>query len=148
MAVLAKPLAYLGDDRFIQRSARFQPSPSHRSERRSRRSFRALAEDPYTALVLLAESTSAGAEVDPHIRGTCGKLAMLVAATAPSHLSDVPQRTVQIGSLSLVAGIERVLVEWRDGYLDATIDELIEHLTQVFLVAWAPVGCPRVQGEK
>jgi hypothetical protein len=52
----------------------------------------------------------------------------------------MPERMLQLGSLSLVGAIERVIIEWQDGQLDATIEEVIDHLVQLFLIAGASVG--------
>ncbi|HWC40066.1 MAG TPA: TetR/AcrR family transcriptional regulator [Acidimicrobiales bacterium] len=101
---------------------------------------RALAADPRKARVVLVESTSAGAEVDRHIRASLRQFAGLVATTARRHLPEMPERLLVLGSLSLVGAIERVIIEWQDGYLDATIEEVIDHLVQLFLIAGASVG--------
>jgi len=101
---------------------------------------RALAEDPRKARVVFVESTSAGADVDRHIRASLRQFAALIAATARPHLPEMPERTLQLGALSLVGAIERVIIEWQDGYLDAAIDEVIDHLVQLFLIAGASVG--------
>lgn len=101
---------------------------------------RALAADPRKARVVFVESTSAGAEVDRHIRASLRQFAALIAATARPHLPEMPERMLQLGSLSLVGAIERVIIEWQDGHLDATIEEVIDHLVQLFLIAGASVG--------
>ena len=36
--------------------------------------------------------------------------------------------------------IERVITEWQEEQLEATIDEIIEYLVQLFLAAGATVG--------
>jgi AcrR family transcriptional regulator len=104
---------------------------------------RALADDPRTARVIFSESTSAGPEVDRHIRASLRQFAALVAATARPHLPEMPDRRLRMGSLSLVGAIERVIIEWQDGQIDATIDEVIDHLVQLFMIAAASVGVPR-----
>jgi hypothetical protein len=45
-----------------------------------------------------------------------------------------------MGALSLVGAIERVIIEWHDGQLDATIDEIVDYLVQLFLAAGATAG--------
>ena len=101
---------------------------------------RALVADPRQARVVFAESTAAGAEVDRHIRASLRQFAALIATTARPHLPEMPERMLQLGSLSLVGAIERVIIEWQDGQLDATIEEVIDHLVQLFLIAGASVG--------
>jgi AcrR family transcriptional regulator len=102
---------------------------------------RALAEDRRKARVLFVETASAGSDAERHVRATLRQFADLVAATARPHL---PKRTaprlVQMGALSLVGAIERVIIEWQDGHLDATIDDVSEFLVGVFLAAGAYVG--------
>jgi AcrR family transcriptional regulator len=105
---------------------------------------RELARDPRTARVIFVEASSAGAEVEHHMRARLRQFAQLVAATARPHIAaDVPDRMVQLGALSLVGAIERVLIEWQDGELDATIDELVEFLVQFFLAAGTLGGVNR-----
>jgi AcrR family transcriptional regulator len=102
---------------------------------------RALADDPRKARVIFVETASAGAEVEQHMRETLRRFAALVAETARPHLpADMPERMIQMGALSLVGAIERVIIEWTEGQLDATIEEVIDYLVQLFLVAAASVG--------
>lgn len=102
---------------------------------------RALATDGRKARVIFIETASAGAEVEQHMRATLRQFAALVAATARPHLpATVPERVLKMGALSIVGAIERVIIEWQDGELDATIDQVIDYLVQLFLVAGASVG--------
>jgi hypothetical protein len=55
----------------------------------------------------------------------------------------MPEQTLRMGALSLVGAIERVMIEWQDGQLEATIDEVIDHLVQLFLIAAASAGVSR-----
>jgi AcrR family transcriptional regulator len=100
----------------------------------------ALAGDPRKARVIFVESAAVGAEVDRHMRTSLRQFAALVAATARPHLPEMSERTLQMGTLALVGAIDRVIIEWQDGHLDATIDEVIDHLVQLFLIAAASVG--------
>jgi AcrR family transcriptional regulator len=101
---------------------------------------RALADDARKARVIFSESTSVGAEADRHIRASLRQFAGLVAATARPHLPEMPEGALQMGALSLVGAIERVIIEWQDGHLEATIDEVIDHLVQLFLIAAISAG--------
>jgi AcrR family transcriptional regulator len=101
---------------------------------------RALADDPRKARVIFVESAAVGAEVDRHMRASLRQFAALVAATARPHLPEMPERTLEMGALALVGAIDRVIIEWQDGHLDATIDEVIDHLVQLFLIAAASAG--------
>ena len=104
---------------------------------------RALADDARMARVIFVESAAVGAEVDRHMRASLRQFAALVAATARPHLPEMPERTLEIGALALVGAIDRVIIEWQDGNLDVTIDEVIDHLVQLFLMAAASVGVSR-----
>jgi AcrR family transcriptional regulator len=102
---------------------------------------RALADDPREARLIFVETPSAGPEVERHMRETLRQFATLVAATARPQLpAKMPAHILQMGALSLVGAIERVIIEWQDGELDATIDQVIDYLIQLFLVAGASVG--------
>ena len=102
---------------------------------------RALADDRRKGRVLFVETASAGAEAERHVRASLRHFADLVAATARPHLPDtMPERLIRMGALSLVGAIERVLIEWQDGHLDATIDEIIDYLVRMFLATGESVG--------
>jgi len=101
---------------------------------------RALADDARMARVIFVESAAVGAEVDRHMRASLRQFAALVAATARPHLPEMPERTLEIGALALVGAIDRVIIEWQDGHLDATIDEVIDHLVQLFQIAAVSAG--------
>jgi AcrR family transcriptional regulator len=101
----------------------------------------ALADDPRKARVLFVEAASAGADAERHVRASLGRFAQLVAATAGPHLPPgIPERLIQMGAFSLVGAIERVIIEWQEGRLEVTIDEMIEHLVRLFLAAGASAG--------
>ena len=95
---------------------------------------RALADDARMARVIFVESAAVGAEVDRHMR------ASLRQFTARPHLPEMPERTLEIGALALVGAIDRVIIEWQDGHLDATIEEVIDHLVQLFQIAAVSAG--------
>ncbi len=102
---------------------------------------RALATDPRKARVLFIETASAGAQAEQHVRNSLRRFADLVAATARPHLPPPrPDRLIHMGALSLVGAIERVVIEWQDGHLDVTIEEIIDYLVELFLAAGATVG--------
>lgn len=104
---------------------------------------RALAEDPRKARLLFIESASAGPEVERHVRATLRQFAALVAATARPHLpAAMPERVLQMGALSLVGAIERVMIEWQEGELDASIEQVIDYFVELFLIAGASQGVP------
>jgi len=107
---------------------------------------RALADDPRKARLLFVETASAGADVERHVRATVRRFAELVAATARPHLpEDVPEQLLDMGALSLVGAMALVMVEWQDGELDVSIDELIDYFVELFLVAARAAAPPPVQ---
>jgi AcrR family transcriptional regulator len=102
---------------------------------------RSLADDPRAARVLFVETASAGPEVEQHVRATLRRFAGLVAATARPHLSpNAPAHLVEVGALSLVGAIQRVVIEWQAGDLDASLDEIVEYLVRLFLAAGQAAG--------
>jgi AcrR family transcriptional regulator len=102
---------------------------------------RTLADDRRTARVLFVETAAAGPEVEEHVRANLRRFAELVAATARPHVSSgASPRRLDIGALSLVGAIQRVVIEWQDGDLDASIDEIIDYLVRLFLVAGRAAG--------
>jgi AcrR family transcriptional regulator len=91
---------------------------------------RALADDPRLARVVFAEAGSAGPEVEQRSRATLRQFAALMAATARELLGgEADEQQLQFGALAGVGAIERVMIEWQDGELDLTIDELIDFTT-------------------
>jgi AcrR family transcriptional regulator len=105
---------------------------------------RALADDPRKAQLIFLERASAGVEAERHMRGALRRFATLVAATARPHLrKGVPDRVLKMGALSLVGAIERLMIDWQDGEIDATIDQVIDYLVEFFLAAGASIGVRR-----
>ena len=112
------------------------PEPEAQARAAIETFVRALADDPRRARLLFVETASAGAALERHVRRTVRQFASLIAATARSHVQgDVTDVVLQMGALSLVGAIALVLVEWLDGEVDATIEEVIAYFVEVFLVA-------------
>jgi AcrR family transcriptional regulator len=102
---------------------------------------RALADDPRKSRLIFAEAATAGPAAEAHVRATLRQFAALVAATARPHLPRrIPDRLVQMGALSLVGAIERVMIDWQDGELEASIEEIVGFLVELFLATGATVG--------
>lgn len=107
----------------------------------------ALAQDPRKARLVFAEAASAGPDAERHMRSALRQFATLVAATARPHLpKEMPGVVLQMGAVSLVGAIERVMIEWQEGELDATIEQVTDFLVDLFLVAGASVGVPPRRG--
>jgi AcrR family transcriptional regulator len=125
------------------RVAAVRPEPELQVRAAIETFVRALAEDPRKARVLFVETASAGEDAERHVRTSLRRFADLVAATARPHLPPaIPNRLIQMGALSLVGAIERVIIELQDGHLDATIEEITDYLVQLFLAAGSTVGVP------
>lgn len=121
--------------------AQAPPGPAERAGAAIDAFVRALAANPGTARVIFVESAAAGAEVERHVRGVLRQFAEVVAVAArPYVAAEISDRMVEVGALSLVGAIERVMIEWSDGALEATIDELVAHFVGLFLAAGAASG--------
>jgi AcrR family transcriptional regulator len=96
---------------------------------------RALADDARIARVVFIEAPSAGPEVEAHMRVTLRRFAQLVVQTARPYLPDVPEETLRFGAISLVGAVERVMIEWQDGELGLSIDQIIEYLVAMLVSA-------------
>jgi AcrR family transcriptional regulator len=124
-----------------QRVGQAPPVPDAQARAAIDTFVRALADDPRKARLLFAETASAGGAVERHVRATVRQFAALIAATARPHLPGaVPDVVVEMGALSLVGAIASVMVEWLDGALDATIDDVINYFVDVFQVAGSSAG--------
>jgi AcrR family transcriptional regulator len=118
--------------------ARVPASPEDQARAAIETFVRALADDRRTARLLFVEPASVGSDVEDHVRASIRLFVRLVAATARPHVpDDVPDRILTMGALSLVGAIQLVLIEWLDGNLDATVDDIGNYLVDMFLVAGA-----------
>lgn len=98
---------------------------------------RALADDPRLARVVFREAGGAGPEAEAHMRETLRRFADLMVETAAQHLPpDVDRRVLRFGALACVGAIERVIIEWQDGDLGLSIDEVIAWTTGALLTAY------------
>jgi hypothetical protein len=60
---------------------------------------------------------------------------------------DLPDHALTMGGLSVVGAIEKVMTEWHDGQLNATVEQVREFLVGLFLMVGAGFGivpAPRV----
>jgi AcrR family transcriptional regulator len=97
---------------------------------------RALADDPRLARVVFVEAPSAGPEVEAHMRATLRQFAQLITVTARPYLPlGMADEVVRFGAISLVGAIERLMIEWQDGELDLSIEQIIEYLVGMLLAA-------------
>ena len=124
-----------------QRLAGVPPDPRAQVRTAIEVFVQALADDRRKARLLFAEAPSAGAEVERHVRASVRHFAELVAETARPHLpATVSPQLLKMGAFSLVGAIALVMVEWQEGQLDTSIDELIDYFVELFLVAGESAG--------
>jgi AcrR family transcriptional regulator len=97
---------------------------------------RALADDPRLARIVFVEAPSAGPEVERHMRETLRRFARLVELTAGPYLPKrTPQDVLRFGSIALVGAIERLMIEWQDGELGLSIEQIIDYLVDMLISA-------------
>lgn len=95
-----------------------------------------LGADPGRARLLFVEAVTVGSDVEQHVRASIRRFAELLAATARPHVSgEVPDRLVTMGALSLVGAMQVIVLEWLDGNLDATADDITDYFVEMLLVA-------------
>ncbi len=114
------------------------------AEARSRAVFeayvRALADDSRLARVVFIEAPSAGPEVERHMRVTLRQFARLAAAGARPYLpARVTDEALRFAAISLVGAIERLMIEWQDGELGLSVEQIIDYLVEM-LLAFGRVG--------
>jgi hypothetical protein len=91
--------------------------------------------------VLFIEPVAAGTIADSHARASLRQFASAVSTVGSVHLPpDLPGYTLQMGGLSVVGAIEKVMTEWHDGHLNATVDQVTEFLVGLFLMVGAGFG--------
>ena len=57
--------------------------------------------------------------------------------------SSITRNQIIAAVLSFVGMIERIMIEWQDGELDLSIDQIIDHLVAMFLIGGAAAGVTR-----
>jgi AcrR family transcriptional regulator len=128
-------------ERVAQAVAVVEPEPRTQISAAIETFVAALAADPRVARVIFREAGAAGAEADAHMRATLRQFAALIAETARPHLrGDVREHVLRMGSLALVGAMERVIVDWQDGELDASLEDMTAYLVEFFLAAAPTFG--------
>lgn len=118
-----------------------QPTPEAQARAAIGSFVGALAEDHRVARLIFIERASAGPEVERHMRGTLRRFATLIAETSRPYLRrEVPEQQLRVGALSLVGAIERVMIEWQEGELEASVEQVVDYLVAFFLAAGASFG--------
>ncbi|HEY2636267.1 MAG TPA: TetR/AcrR family transcriptional regulator [Solirubrobacteraceae bacterium] len=102
---------------------------------------RTLAADPRKGRVLFVEPVAAGPRAHEHARLHMRQMAAAVTSVGRAHLpAGLPAHALEMGGLSVVGAIERVLVEWHQGDVEATEDQVTEFLVGLFLLVGAGFG--------
>jgi AcrR family transcriptional regulator len=118
-----------------------QPDPESQVRAAIGSYVRALADDPRKGRVLFIEPVAAGERADRHARASIRQFAAAVSTIGSSHLPPgLPDYALQMGGLCMAGAIERVMTEWHDGHLKASVDELTEFLVAMFLTIGAGFG--------
>jgi AcrR family transcriptional regulator len=96
---------------------------------------RHMTEDPRRARVLFGETPAAGAAA----RHRAQAVHQVVRAAAAQgrvvhHLGEAPDPLIDLAGTLLVGGTSQVVLDWFDGAIDLTEDELIEHLSALWLL--------------
>lgn len=98
--------------------------------------IRTLTDDPARARVLFLEVGAVGGEIAREVRASTRRFAGLITAAARPHLApDIPETRLAMAGLSLIGAMGIVLLEWIDGDLDVTVEELTDYFVDVLLVA-------------
>jgi AcrR family transcriptional regulator len=105
-----------------------------------------LTEDPRKARILAVEVVGVSERLDQRRRAIRHALADLTASNALSIAGDSRRFNLDpvLTARSLIGGVVEVLVDWINGEVDASVDEVVEHFTRLFsAVAAAAVGEPQ-----
>ena len=95
-----------------------------------------LAADPGRARLLFLEVGAVGGEIGRQVRASTRRFAELLAGAARPHLAPgVPDARLSMAALSLVGAIGIVMLEWVDGGLAASVDDLTDHFVEMLLTA-------------
>jgi AcrR family transcriptional regulator len=85
--------------------------------------IRMLADDPRKPRIVFADTGG------DHMKQTLRRFQALVAATARQHGVRDPSML----AIALVGTLERVVVEWQDGQLDLSVDDIVDQTAELFL---------------
>lgn len=101
-----------------------------------------LTAEPARARMLFVEVGAVGGSIARDVRASTRRFADLLAAAARPFLDpDIPDRRLTMAALSLIGAIGVVVLEWLDGDLDATIDDLTDYFVDMLLTAGS-AGAP------
>ncbi len=98
--------------------------------------IRTLTDDPAKARVLFLEVGAVGGDIARQVRASTRRFADLVTAAARPHLApDIPDHHLAMAGLSLIGAMGIVVLEWLDGDLDVTVEDITDHFVDMLLAA-------------
>jgi AcrR family transcriptional regulator len=98
--------------------------------------IRAVANDPRIARVIFLEVVGVSPALEDRRRRAIHEFARFNADLAAGHLGIEATRRLRMGALALSGGIIEVMVDWTLGYREATLDEIVDLLTTLFMAAY------------
>ncbi len=105
-----------------------------------------LTGEPAKARLLFVEVGAVGGSITRDVRASTRRFADLLAVAARPFLApDIPDSRLTMAALSLIGAIGLVVLEWLDGDLDATIDDLTDYFVDMLLTA-GTAGAPGEAG--
>ena len=95
-----------------------------------------LTADPAKAKLLFLEVGAVGGEVAREVRASTRRFAELLAGAARPHLAPgTSDLRLTMAALSLIGAMGVVILEWLDGALDATVEEITDYFVDMLLTA-------------
>ncbi|MEU5881552.1 TetR/AcrR family transcriptional regulator [Spirillospora sp. NPDC047279] len=98
--------------------------------------IRAVAGDRRVARVIFLEVVGVSPDLEDRRRRAIHDFAEFNADLAAGHLGITAPPRLRMGALALAGGIIEVMVDWTLGYQEASIEEIIDLLTTLFLAAY------------
>lgn len=95
-----------------------------------------LTAEPAKAKLLFLEVGAVGGEVAREVRASTRRFAELLAGAARPHLAPgTDDLRLTMAALSLVGAMGVVILEWLDGALEATAEDIADHFVDMLLTA-------------
>jgi AcrR family transcriptional regulator len=109
-------------------------------ERQARAAVRSfvghLTAEPAKAKLLFLEVGAVGGDLAREVRASTRRFAELLAGAARPHLAPgTDDLRLTMAALSLVGAIGVVILEWLDGALEATVEEITDYFVDMLLTA-------------
>jgi AcrR family transcriptional regulator len=100
-----------------------------------------LAAEPAKARLLFVEAGAVGGDVSREVRASVRRFADLLAGAARPHLpAGTSDLRLTMAALSLVGAMGLVVLEWLDGTIEATQDEVTDYFVDMLLAAGEASG--------